>query len=839
MRFLTSSFRGILIGLSMTLILAPSAVHAVASSASYVLTSGALVVSSPLAEASTASGHVQLTSSLIEAGVAGQSASADSSIVLSSGWASVPIPVPEPGFGVLWLAGLILLPVLYNFRSRRSDRAPRSVLGRSASVLFVLLVWPLSASAVPYDFSYQGTLADAAGDPLAGPVDIDIALYSQVAPSSGEVALYSEEHDGTSLGDGGGFSVMIGAGSNAVGSFGPDLFHGNNVYLEIGVDGEVLSPRQPLSSVPWALVAEELASAPDLVNQVGDLESQLGSFPAGGDLGAELSSLSLALTAVQTALGTVTASNSAMESKWAAAAGQISAVSNQVGAPLTTLSSLSGGVGSGLGVYQFSMWRSSGGNPLIVYVDNGEGGMMTADEYTLGFSACSDPDCVTADHSGDLAYGHIESWTTCTEYWFDPDTGEDECVMEEDEYSASELGYPQIIEGADGYPFLSYVDFYANTLKVLKCNAPLCEGPPTAAAPVTYAPTTTAGGAVSGLGSDLALGADGFPVLSYYDTGAGLTVLHCEDAACSTQGTNVVDATVGEDWSHRSSIAIGSDGLPVIAYYHGANEDLGFVHCGNASCSSGVTAAILDSVGNVGLNPVIEIGPAGFPAVAYHDATDSSIHLITCEDLACTASSQETVATGVSLQMKLSLQFSASGTPTISWTDWASKEVRVVSCPTPDCSLQGPEQAWVTGARDQTLLFNGEGDPVVAYIENVGYGELRVRYLGDIATQVASNESVASAAQSTANSSQSAAADAQTSADAAQAAVDSHSAPGCATNLALAASACPFESSASYVVMVNCENGPIGSFCEGDGECSTDDSLNNCTGGYDVYYKVE
>ena len=838
MRLLISSIQRVLLALPATLLFVSSTVHASASSASYTLTSGAWVVSSPLAEASTDSGSVQLTRSMIETGLAGQSTSADSSIVLSSGWAAAPIPVPEPDFGLLLLAGLIVLPGLHRLRRRKAKPPAWPMRSGFALGLLALLAFPISASAVPYDFSYQGTLADNLGDPLEGPVDIDIALYTQLVASSGETALYSEEHNETSLGDGGGFSLMIGAGSNATGSFGPTVFQSNNVYLELTVDGEVLSPRQPISSVPWALVAEELADAPDLVNQVGDLESQLGSFPAGGDLGAELASLSLALTAVQTALGTVTASNSAMESKWAAAAGQISAVSNQIGAPLTTLSSFSGGVGS-LGVYQFSMWPTSGGNPLIVYVDNGEGGIMMADEYTLGFSACSDPDCVTADHSGDLAYGYVESFTTCMEFWMDPETGEEECLLEEEEYSPYELGYPQIIEGADGYPFVSYVDFYANTLKVFKCNAPLCEGPPTAAAPVTYTPTTTAGGTVSGLGSDLALGADGFPVLSYYDTAAGLTVLHCEDAACSTQGTNVVDGTVGADWYHRSSIAIGSDGLPVIAYYHGANEDLGFVHCGNASCSSGVTTAVLDSVGNVGLNPVIEIGPTGFPAVAYHDATDSSIHLITCEDLACTASSQETVATGVSSQMKLSLQFSDSGTPTISWTDWSSKEVRVVSCPTPDCSLRGPEQAWVTGARDQTLVFNGEGDPVIAYIEDVGYGELRVRYLGDLSTQVASNETVASAAQSTANTSQSAAANAQTSADAAQAAIDSHSAPGCATNLALAASACPFDSSASYVVMVNCENGPIGSFCEGDGECSTDDALNNCPGGYDVYYKVD
>ena len=843
MRNLTPLIRQALTALGLSVILAPAAAHALASSESYTLTAGAFVASSSLVEASNENGSIQLLGSFIETGpAAGQSEGEDSGILMSNGWATLPIPVPEPGFSALFFAGLTFLMALLALRNRRAQLATRPIRPSSVWMLMaLLLLLPSPAFAVPYDFSYQGTLADSMGDPLEGSVDIGIALFAQMVATPEETALYAEDHGETMLSENGGFSLMIGTGAVTTGSFGPSIFQTNNVYLEITIDGEVLSPRQPISSVPWALVADELADGSDLVNQVDDLEDQVGSFPAEGDIGAELASLSAALSAVQVQLGAISVSANSFEDQLSATAGHIAAVYNQIGNPLTSTTAPAGGTGSGIGIYDFAVWQGATGNPIIAHVDNGEGGVMMVDEFMLALTVCDDPSCDSSSVSSDLAYGNVESWTTCMEYETDPETGEEWCMWEEEEYGPETLEFPQVILGSDGFPLISYVDSAANTLKIIHCDDLLCPGSPT---PIT--PTASGGGPVPGYGSDLALGADGLGVASYYDTAVGLLVLRCTNVDCSSQVTNTVDATVGASWSHRSSIAIGSDGLPVLAYHHGANQDLGFAHCENTSCGAGTTTAILDSVGNVGQNPVITIGSAGYPAIAYHDVTDSAIHLISCSDLACAGFTQETIATGVSSSNKISLQFSQLGTPTISWTDSPTDEVRVVSCPTPDCSLKGPHQTWVTDARDHSLVLNVDGDPVIAYLEDSWHGSLVIERLSDLQSQVVTNESAAGTAQSTAssalvtaNGSQSAASTAQASADAAQAAIDSHAAPGCTTNLALDPSACPFTLFSPYQQMRNCEDALIGSYCEADGECSTDTDLDNCPGNYDVYYKIQ
>ena len=81
----------------------------------------------------------------------------------------------------------------------------------------------------------------------------------------------------------------------------------------------------------------------------------------------------------------------------------------------------------------------------------------------------------------------------------------------------------------------------------------------------------------------IAIGSDGRPVISYYDsTNGDLKVAHCDDAACSSVTLNTVDAT--GDMGEFTAIAIGSDGLPVISYFDDTKKDLKVAHCGTRSC---------------------------------------------------------------------------------------------------------------------------------------------------------------------------------------------------------------------------------------------------------------
>jgi len=130
--------------------------------------------------------------------------------------------------------------------------------------------------------------------------------------------------------------------------------------------------------------------------------------------------------------------------------------------------------------------------------------------------------------------------------------------------------YTSIIIGADGFPVISYYDGTNGDLKVVHCTNTACT---TNDNSITVDATNTVGQYTS-----IIIGTDGFPIISYYDgTNSNLKVVHCTNTACTTNDSGItVDAT--GSGSQYSSIAIGADGLPIVSYYDGTNSDLKVVH---------------------------------------------------------------------------------------------------------------------------------------------------------------------------------------------------------------------------------------------------------------------
>jgi hypothetical protein len=83
--------------------------------------------------------------------------------------------------------------------------------------------------------------------------------------------------------------------------------------------------------------------------------------------------------------------------------------------------------------------------------------------------------------------------------------------------------------------------------------------------------------------SSVTIGADGLPLVSYYDvTNGDLKVAHCVDVACSSATRATVDQV--DDVGQYSSVTIGTDGLALISYYDVTNGDLKVAHCSNIVC---------------------------------------------------------------------------------------------------------------------------------------------------------------------------------------------------------------------------------------------------------------
>jgi hypothetical protein len=104
-----------------------------------------------------------------------------------------------------------------------------------------------AAAAVPQLVNYQGTLADAAGQPLHGNYSLTFRIYATV---TGGTALWTETQSVTV--SSGVFHVVLGALTPLT----PTVFSASERWLGIAVNaGAELAPRTRITAVPWSLRA--------------------------------------------------------------------------------------------------------------------------------------------------------------------------------------------------------------------------------------------------------------------------------------------------------------------------------------------------------------------------------------------------------------------------------------------------------------------------------------------------------------------------------------------------------------------------------------------------------
>lgn len=129
----------------------------------------------------------------------------------------------------------------------------------------------MASASIPRQINYQGRLIDGvAGLPLAGSHTLAVSIYDD--PSAGNL-LWSETK--TVEADSGGVFATI------LGSVDPiDVAFDVPCWLEIEADGEILSPRRELASVPYAFQAED-ASHASAADSLGGYDS--GQFVLKGE----------------------------------------------------------------------------------------------------------------------------------------------------------------------------------------------------------------------------------------------------------------------------------------------------------------------------------------------------------------------------------------------------------------------------------------------------------------------------------------------------------------------------------------------------------------------------
>jgi hypothetical protein len=285
--------------------------------------------------------------------------------------------------------------------------------------------------------------------------------------------------------------------------------------------------------------------------------------------------------------------------------------------------------------------------------------------------------------------------------------------------------------GADGLPVIGYLEqfFIPVELKVAKCNDAACIGGDETLTTVVN-PT-----AISQL--DLAVGDDTFPVVAF-GLGGELKVIKCNDTACTGQNESIVTiADLGDQGRLHLSIAVGVDSFPVITYFDAAAQALKVAKCNDQACTGGdeTIVTIDDPESDLSRGTSIAIGSDGFPVISYGSSTSNTLKVAKCGDISC-SSLNMTVSTvdndGTYLASQTSIAIGSDGFPIISYQDSDDQALKVAKCN--DLACSGGDELVRTldiGARHSSIAIGSDGLPVISYCNStINDFALRVVHCG-------------------------------------------------------------------------------------------------------------
>ena len=550
----------------------------------------------------------------------------------------------------------------FNFYQEEKEMGPKmSKVSGGVFILVTLFLFSFagqSQAAIPQTLNFQGYLTNTAGTPITGTVAMVLSIYAQ---ESGGTALWTESHPDVVL--------LSGVYNILLGSITPlGLLFNAPYYLgiQVGTDPE-MTPRLPLSSVGYAYragMAEQALIQGFPVSPAVPSANQVLKFngtnwvPSAVNLGTDTSGL-LPVSQVE-----FIAPSQAPRT-------------NTLNTPDNTAD-----VGQST-----SIAIGADGFPVISYYD--------VSNTALKVAKCLDPACAAAtlntpDNTADvgqstsiaigadgfpvISYYDVSNTALKVAKCLDPACAA--ATLNTPDNTANVGGFTSIAIGADGFPVISYFDLTNTTLKVAKCQDPAC------AAATLNTPDNTA---AVGQYTSIAIGADGFPVISYRDlSNTALKVAKCGDAACTPAAVilNTPDNTA--DVGQYTSIAIGADGFPVISYYDGTNTALKVAKCQDPACAT-ATLNTPDNTAYVGLYTSIAIGADGFPVISYWDNSNTALKVAKCLDPACAAATLNTPDNTAAVGWYTSIAIGADGFPVISYYDGTSTALKVAKCANAYC----------------------------------------------------------------------------------------------------------------------------------------------------------
>jgi hypothetical protein len=185
------------------------------------------------------------------------------------------------------------------------------------------------------------------------------------------------------------------------------------------------------------------------------------------------------------------------------------------------------------------------------------------------------------------------------------------------------------INPATGYGVIAFwaKDGTDGNLGYVRCKDPACGTYDSLALESTYD---------TGYNTSIAVGVDGYIIISYWQyTHGQLRIVHCTNTTCASNNEVVVDDGSGFDTVFRqTALTIGADGMPLILYYdYNSPGNLKVAHCATLSCSAQTFYSFGQPNDSQAL--AITVGVDGLPFFVYRN-TSGYLQTVYCSNTACT-----------------------------------------------------------------------------------------------------------------------------------------------------------------------------------------------------------
>ncbi|HDH02657.1 MAG TPA: hypothetical protein ENH15_00240 [Actinobacteria bacterium] len=226
---------------------------------------------------------------------------------------------------------------------------------------------------------------------------------------------------------------------------------------------------------------------------------------------------------------------------------------------------------------------------------------------------------------------------------------------------------------------------------------------------------------------------NGLPVIGSFASevdGGSIDIVACDNLACTSSTATQVATDVGP--ATQTSMAVVG-GLPAIAYWNSSRDDLEYILCLTADCSSRVSNRIDGASGEVGRGiDMTVIG--GFPVMSYQDDVNDTVVIARCVDTECSTASINQVAGSSNVGTFTSIVGGPDGYAWVAFYNATNTSLEFANCENQTCSIVDfstvDGAATGDGVGRYMVIVNIDGRPLIAYRDDGTDPGLKTAYGG-------------------------------------------------------------------------------------------------------------